>query len=120
MTESIERCPQCGHVLRHGTYRAGVRVGPVKALIFDLVEVTGRTGLTADGLYALLTAENHPMFRQSMRTHLYQLRMLLASSGTSLDSKTYWTGGHRSTVYYIEHAKESMRGCENGKEAQGR
>ena len=102
--DELDVCPTCGQHL-HGLPRFGVRVGPVKALILDLIQNAGAEGITVDDLHAALKNESHPMNRQTLRSHIFQLRLSLDQAVVDIASETHYFVGRRHTIYYLARAR---------------
>lgn len=113
-----DRCPNCGRLMA-GTFRFGIRVGAAKAAIVDLIEGAGPEGISANKLHAALTKMGRNMVRQTLRSHIYQLRIALEVADIDVVSETFYANGERLTVYSLirRASAEARHGKENGKSA---
>jgi hypothetical protein len=71
-----DTCPECGQKIRFQT-RGGVRMGPVKSAIYDLI--AGNPSIVLDDLHSKLSA-TRDMTRQTVRSHVNQMRDILADA----------------------------------------
>jgi Fe2+ or Zn2+ uptake regulation protein len=62
--------------------RCGVRLTPLKARIFDLVNRAGEGGISADDIGGIIGAANP----NTLKAHVYQLNEALAESGVEIRS----------------------------------
>jgi hypothetical protein len=80
-------CSRCGQVLPE--VRFGVRLPPLKARLFDLVERAGAYGIATDNLYSALYPDaSHRM--SAVKVHVAQINTKLAGTGVRISG----AGGH--------------------------
>ena len=71
-------CPTCG---RPFETRAGVRLPPLKAHIFDLIKATGDHGITSNDLRAVIyDGVKQPRRLDTVRNHILQINELLENT----------------------------------------
>lgn len=70
------RCECCGQPL---VTRLGVRLTPLKAELFDLVEKAGKAGIGSEALAVRVLAP-HQRSRSTVGQHIYQINDLLGST----------------------------------------
>lgn len=84
---AARRCPYCDQVLPE--FRLGIRLPPLKARIFDLVQRGGRDGIELEDLWALTYNGNSPKDhgnrgerkRSTLRMHVFQINEEIADAG---------------------------------------
>jgi DNA-binding response OmpR family regulator len=73
-------CKACGQPLPD--IRAGVRLTPLKARIFDAIKRAGPDGISADDLFALVySARERRASRRTLKAHVWQINDQLADAG---------------------------------------
>lgn len=75
-------CPHCGQPLP--VKRAGTRLTPLKARIFDAIARAGPAGIDADDLFALIYGDRRHRSRETLKAHVWQINDALAGSGVSI------------------------------------
>lgn len=73
------RCPHCGQVLPE--IRLGVRLSPLKARIFDLVQRGGRDGIDKRDLFDIVFADVSGAKLPTLKTHIYQINEVIGDEG---------------------------------------
>src|SRR5580704_17304711 len=74
------RCNYCGSPLPE--IRLGVRLPPIKARVFDIIQRAGKDGIMHADLMAMTG-----MNRQGLRSHFTQINQLISGSGYRLYSR---------------------------------
>jgi hypothetical protein len=92
------RCECCGQPI---VTRLGVRLTPLKADLFDLVEKSGKAGISAEALAERVLAP-HQRSRNTVNQHIYQINDLLGSTDYELRAGQ---GGGR--VYRLKRVRSS-------------
>jgi hypothetical protein len=92
------RCECCGQPL---TIRLGVRLTPLKADLFDLVEKSGSAGISAEALAQRVLAP-HQRSRNTVNQHIYQINDLLGETDFELRAGQ---GGNR--CYRLKRVRSS-------------
>jgi hypothetical protein len=72
----VALCPHCGQQMRD--MRAGVRLTPIKARIFDLVARAGAQGIDADDINRIVFDGQRS--RDVIKAHICQINDLLAAT----------------------------------------
>jgi hypothetical protein len=82
-------CPHCGQPLT--TQRAGARLTPLKARIFDAIKRAGHNGIDADDLFKMIfTDARHS--RLTLKAHIWQINDVLEDSSDLIIKGTRGTG----------------------------
>lgn len=88
-------CPTCRQPIRYA--RAGVQLSSIKVLLFDLLHAAGDIGLPLDELRnALVDQGKAHCTENSVKSHISQMRELLAGSGWAITCDR-----HRPARYYL-------------------
>jgi hypothetical protein len=83
---AARHCPYCNSVLPD--IRLGVRLTPLKARIFDLVQRGGVDGIDRRDLLDIInTHREKPICHRTLKAHIFQINELIEDSG-------YRIGGH--------------------------
>ena len=87
---TISRCPHCDQPLPES--RAGVRLSPLKARMFDVIKRADSNGITIEDINAICfdgraTAVN-------VRTHIHQINDALAGTDFQIRGKASGMVGH--------------------------
>ena len=61
-------------------HRHGVRLGPLRARIFDAIQRAGPSGVDADDLFDLILAERGVQ-RTALKAHVWAINDLISDSG---------------------------------------
>lgn len=75
-------CPYCGQPSLYE--RVGVRLTPVKAHLFDLIEAGGKEGINSIVLHFKVFGERAT--RQTMRGHIFQINEILEETDWRIKS----------------------------------
>jgi hypothetical protein len=73
------RCPHCQQVLPE--FRLGVRLPPLKARIFDLVQRGGEDGILASDLLNIAYADPPASGRKILSSHIHQINEAIEDTG---------------------------------------
>ena len=73
------RCPYCGGPLID--FRLGVRLSPLKARIFDLVQRAGRDGISGVDLHELAYTGTARPGAATIKAHIHQINEVLDGTG---------------------------------------
>lgn len=84
-----EHCATCGQ--RLPDIRAGVKLTPLKALIFDIVKNAGDDGIEWDDLFRMIWKDHpNPLQRKCLKAHIWQINDLLEDSGLRIVGQKYY------------------------------
>ena len=72
-------CPHCGQNLPE--IRLGVRLPPLKARIFDLIQRGGRNGIDKRDIFDIAFDDQPKAKLATLKTHIWQINELIADSG---------------------------------------
>jgi hypothetical protein len=72
------RCHYCGQGLPE--VRLGVRLTPLKARIFDLIQRGGDDGITSADLFDIAFSDGEHS-RETLKAHIYQINELIEDEG---------------------------------------
>lgn len=77
-------CPTCHQSI--AIERAGVRLSPLKAAIYDAIRAAGDMGISTDGLIMLVRdrCDHHITSNNTIKAHIHQLREYLVDSGQTI------------------------------------
>ncbi len=81
--ERKRTCSQCGQLM--ATHRLGVRLGPLRARIFDAIKRAGPGGIEGDDLFDLILAERGVQ-RSALKAHVWAINDLISDSGWRIAS----------------------------------
>ena len=88
------RCPHCGQTLVF--VRAGVRLTPLKADIFDLIKAAGEVGVSSQEILDRAFRDRHVAGADIVKMHVYQINELLEATGFVIVSdRRRWTIARR-------------------------
>lgn len=76
------RCECCGQELRE---RLGVRLTPLKADLFDLVEKSGKAGISAEALFERILRPRGAG-ENTLKQHVFQINDMLQSTDFEISS----------------------------------
>jgi hypothetical protein len=84
------RCSQCGQPLTFE--RAGVRLTPLKAAIFDLIQAAGEIGVSSQEILQQAFRERHVAGADIVKMHVHQINDLLEATDFIIRSdRRKWT-----------------------------
>jgi hypothetical protein len=78
MLDRAPICESCGQSLPF--FRIGVRLTPLKARIFDLIEQAGPAGIDGDDLFAIAFAGRNAA-RSTLKEHVWQINNVIEDIG---------------------------------------
>jgi hypothetical protein len=74
------RCPHCHQPLPE--MRLGVRLTPLKARIFDIVQRAGRDGIERNDLFGIVFGDQERRHSyHTLKAHIFEINELLADAG---------------------------------------
>ena len=77
-------CPHCGQPLPE--LRAGRRLPPLKARLYDVVQRAGPDGIPSDGLGLVLYGAECRKTQNRIKAHVAQINTILAGTGVRVSA----------------------------------
>jgi hypothetical protein len=72
-------CPHCNQPLPE--IRLGVKLSPLKARIFDLIQRGGKDGVDKRDIFDIVYAEEKGAKLPTLKTHIYQINEVIGDEG---------------------------------------
>jgi hypothetical protein len=93
-----EVCPTCHQKIRQEN-RFGIAVSPLKARLIDFIEAHPKVEIS--DIHTFFGGEQK-MRKQTLRSHLHQLRTMMHEATSSLVSETHRADNEVVTIYHIQ------------------